>query len=67
MTRKLFKGGLPCFYCSADSAELKFFLVAVIGGLVLFSVFSAIGLFLRCKFKNTEKMSDYTLRIENEE
>jgi len=64
MKRKFFRGILPCFYCSADSGELKFFLIAVIGGLVLFSVFSAIGLYLKGYFKNTEDMSDYPLRIE---
>ena len=67
MKRKLFKGSLPCFYCSADSGELKLFLIAVIGGLVLFSIFSAIGLYLKGYFKNTEDMSDYPLRIENDE
>lgn len=67
MKKRLFNGSFPCFYCSADSAELKFFLIAVIGGLVLFSLFSAVGLYLKGYFKNTEDMSDYPLRIENEE
>ena len=57
----------PCFYCGADSTELKMFIVATIGGLVLFSVFSAIGLYLKGYFKDTEKLSDYPLKIENDD
>lgn len=57
----------PCFYCGADSTELKMFIIATIGGLVLFSVFSAIGLYLKGYFKDTEKLGDYPLKIEKDD
>jgi hypothetical protein len=55
----------PCFYCGVDSYELKIFMLCTIGGLVLFSVFSAIGLYLKGYFKDTEKLGDYPHKIEN--
>ncbi|MDH5581857.1 MAG: hypothetical protein OEY33_08105 [Bdellovibrionales bacterium] len=61
------KNTLPCFYCGADSDEMRFFLLAFIGGLVLFTIFSAIGLWLRGAFKNTEQLNDLPLRVENKE
>ncbi len=57
----------PCFYCNADSTELKIFLIATIGGLVLFSVLSALGLYLKGYFKDTEKLADYPLKLENDD
>lgn len=55
----------PCFYCSADSTELKAFLILVIGGLVLCSIFVFIGLFLKGSFKKTELLKDSPLRAEH--
>ena len=56
---------LPCFYCSADSTELKAFLILVIGGLVFCSVLVFIGLHLKGMFSNTEELRDSPLKAEN--
>ena len=66
--KKLFKKeySLPCFYCSADSAELKMFLILVIGGLVLSSILVFLGLYTKGKFKNAEELSSQPLEAENE-
>ena len=58
---------LPCFYCGADSDEIKYFLITFIGGLVLFTIFSLIGLWLRGTFRNTESLNDRPIKAENEE
>lgn len=55
---------LPCFYCSADSTELKIFLILTIGGLALCSVFTCIGVWAKGGFKNTEELNDYPLKVE---
>ena len=66
--RKLFKKeySLPCFYCGADSTELKIFLILVIGGLVLSSIFVFFGLYIKGRFKNVEDISSQPLDCENE-
>ncbi len=61
------KNIFPCFYCGADSDEMRFFLLAFIGGLVLFTIFSAIGLWMRGAFKNTEELNDLPLKAEYKE
>lgn len=58
---------LPCFYCSADSTELKTFLILTIGGMALCSMFFCLGLWLKGTFKNTETLSDLPLKIEDQE
>ena len=58
---------LPCFYCSADSTELKTFLIVTIGGLAACSVFTCVGLWLRGYFKDPEHLSDTPLRAEEKE
>ena len=55
---------LPCFYCSADSTELKTFLILTIGGLVLCSILTCVGFWLKGAYKNTEQLGDYPLKIE---
>lgn len=61
------KNLLPCFYCGADSDEMRWFLIAFIGGLVLFTLFSCIGLWLRGSFNNTENLNDAPLKAEDKE
>lgn len=56
-----------CFYCSADSFELKTFLILVIGGLCLCSVFIFWGLYLKGQFKNTEQMNDLPIKVEEQD
>ena len=63
MKRRYFNT-LPCFYCGADSFELKMVLIFIIGGLALSSVFVCIGLWLSGAYKNTEKLRDYPLKVE---
>lgn len=63
---KKYMHSAPCFYCNVDSAELKTFLIITIGGLVLSSIFFAIGLVLRGTFKNTENLNDLPLKIEGD-
>ena len=58
---------LPCFYCSVDSTELKLFLILTIGGLVLCSVLVGIGLWLKGRFRDNEKLSAYPLEVERGE
>jgi hypothetical protein len=71
--RKIFKewfpGGSFCFYCSIDSTELRNFLVIVIGGLVLASLFVAFGAYLKGAFSNVEdiKIKGKVLEIEGED
>lgn len=62
-----FTSTLPCFYCNADSDELKYFLLLFIGGLCISSVFLLIGLCLRGSFRDTEKLADQPFKIEQEE
>lgn len=64
-----FKGGSFCFYCNVDSQELKTFLIAVIGGLVLASALVAFGAFLKGFFRNVEdpKLKGRVLELEGEE
>ncbi len=57
---------LPCFYCSADSTELKVFIILTIGGLVLCSILAFLGFWFKGSFKDTEKLSDCPLKIEDE-
>ena len=66
--RKLIPKGtiLPCFYCSADSDELKMFLILTIGGLVLCSFLAFLGLWLRGSFRGTETLSARPLEAESE-
>lgn len=54
-TKKSFRfpGGL-CLYCNIDSEELKAFLIVVIGGLVLASIFVAAGAWMKGFFKDVE-------------
>lgn len=61
------KFSAPCFYCTADSAELKTFLILTIGGLALCSVFVCFGLYLRGSFNNTEELNDMPLKIEEQD
>lgn len=66
--RQGWKGnGLPCFYCNADSDELKFFLILFIGGLCFGAVCVGVGLFLAGKFKSTENLADLPLKIQQNE
>ncbi len=58
---------LPCFYCSADSTELKLFLILTIGGMVLCSVFVFLGLWRKGAFKDTEALSGRPLEAEEGE
>ena len=55
-----------CFYCSADSDELKLFLIVTIGALFLASVFIAIGAYLKGHFRNVEdvKLKMQVLEVE---
>ena len=64
LSNDLKKISVPCFYCSADSDELKLFLILVIGGLVLCSIFIFLGLYIKGHFKNTEDLNDYPLKVE---
>ena len=57
----------PCFFCNVDSTELRVFVVLLIGSLVLLTVFTAVGLWLKGYFKNPERMNDYVLKIEGDE
>ena len=57
---------LPCFYCSADSEELKMFLILTIGGLVLCSFLAFLGLWFRGAFKGNEALSARPLEAEKE-
>lgn len=63
-----FKSTTLCFYCSVDSTELKYFLVIVIGGLALSSLFFCIGIFLKGYFKNNEdvRIKGKVLELESE-
>jgi hypothetical protein len=63
-SKDYWKGAVPCFYCQADSFELKLFLILVIGGLAGASLFFAIGLWLKGTFKNTEDQRDEPLKLE---
>ncbi len=70
-TKKIYEklSGLNfCFYCNVDSEELKSFLIIVIGGLVMASVFVALGVWLRGNFKNVEdpKLKNKVLELEGE-
>lgn len=58
-------GGSFCFYCQVDSDELKGFLILVIGGLILASVFAFIGLWLKGRFKNVEHIKEDIFKFEN--
>lgn len=71
-TKKIYEklSGLNfCFYCNVDSYELKRFLIIVIGGLVMASIFLAIGFWLRGNFKNVEdpKLKNKVLELEGEQ
>jgi hypothetical protein len=55
----------PCFYCSADSLELKSFLILTIGGLALCSLFVFVGLWLKGAFRATEELCDQPLKAES--
>ncbi len=57
----------PCFYCNADSNELKYFLILFIGGLCISAVLFGFGLILRGNFKKTEDLADLPLRIKKED
>jgi hypothetical protein len=59
--------GLPCFFCQVDSTELKLFLIFVIGGLVISSLFFFLGLYFRGKFKNSEELNDLPNKLEEYE
>lgn len=67
MRKKSSRWALPCFYCNADSDELKYFLILFIGGLCLCSLLLGLGLVLRGSFKDTEKLADGPLKAETEE
>lgn len=54
-----------CFYCNVDSTELRNFLIAVIGGLVLSSICVCIGVYLRGLFRNVEDIKVKVLEIES--
>ena len=60
--KKWCKWELPCFYCNADSTELKFFLICFIGALSVASLLLAIGFYLKGVFNNAEAMADWPLR-----
>ncbi len=45
---------LPCFYCSVDSKEIKMILIAIIGSLVLGSIFILIWSIINGVFKRSE-------------
>ena len=45
---------LACFYCGIDSTPLLVFLIALIGSLVLATVFIGVGLSLRGNFRESE-------------
>jgi hypothetical protein len=55
---------LPCFYCGVDSTELKLFLFAIIGGLVLGSVFVFFAAYTKGFFKNPESIKHTVLEKE---
>jgi hypothetical protein len=69
--RKIYKTapGNFCFYCNVDSDELKAFLIIVIGGLVLASIFVAVGAWLKGYFKNIEdpELKGKVLKLEETE
>jgi hypothetical protein len=72
ITKKSFdrlKGFNFCFYCNVDSEELKTFLIVVIGGLVLASIFVAVGAYLKGYFNGVEdpKLKSKVLELEGEE
>lgn len=62
--KKRYSSTFPYFYCNADSLELKLFLIFIIGGLILGSVFFCIGLWLSGAYKNTERLRDHPLKVE---
>ena len=65
--KNYFNFSLPCFYCSADSTELKIFLILTIGGMALCSIFAFVGFWLRGSFKDNEKLNDLPLTIEEKD
>lgn len=58
-----------CFYCNVDSDELRNLLIAIIGGLVLASIFVALGAWLKGFFRNAEdiKIKGKVLELENDQ
>jgi hypothetical protein len=56
LKNKKWTSGLSCFYCGVDSTELKLFLFAVIGGLVLSSVFVFIAAYSKGFFHKPESI-----------
>ena len=59
--------GSFCFYCNVDSTEMKYFLIVVIGGLVLATVLWGIWAFAMGKFKNVEQIKKQIFEIESRE
>lgn len=55
-----------CFYCGADSSELKILLILIVGGMVISSLLVFIGLYTKGAFKNTEDLSVQPMESENE-
>ena len=70
MKTKLNKGTFttfPCFFCNVDSTELKVFVFGTIGLLALATVCFGVGLWVRGSFKNTEQLSDLSLKAEQKD
>jgi hypothetical protein len=56
----------PCFYCGVDSEQMKWFLLIVIGGLVLASLSIFLYAWIRGHFNNTETMAGYSINCEED-
>jgi hypothetical protein len=65
--KESFLAGNYCFYCNVDSSELRLFLIIIIGGLVLASIFVAVGAYLRGSFRNVEEIKQKVLEAEGVE
>ncbi len=58
---------IACFYCNVDSTPLLIFFLALIGSLVLATVFLGVGFFLKGKFRAAEDTKFDVFRADERE
>ena len=64
MRQRSWLKGLPCFYCSADSFEMKLFLITILGSLFVATVCIFMAGHMKGKFKELEKTKHQVLEAE---